>query len=65
MVLKLEDRSHIIKKMHDKINHFGKVRTFFEIKQQFFWHDKTKFVKEFVKSCDKRQLIKHIVNLKI
>ncbi len=64
MVPKLEDMSHIIEKMHNKIGHFGKARTFFEIKQWFFQHDKIDFVKEFVKACDKCQLAKQTNKLK-
>jgi hypothetical protein len=50
--------------MHHEIGHFGETRTLSEIKQQFFWHDKTNFVKEFVKACDKCQLAKDTNNLK-
>ncbi len=45
MVPKLEDRSQIIEKMHNKIGHFGEAKTLFEIKQQFFWHDRINYFK--------------------
>jgi len=64
MVPKLEDMSHIIEKMHNGIGHFGKARTFFDIKQWFFWHDRIDVVKEFVKACNKWQLGKRTNNLK-
>jgi len=53
MVPKPKDRSEIIEKMHKKIGHFGEARTLSKIKQWFLWHDRTNFVKEFVRACDK------------
>jgi hypothetical protein len=54
----------ILKKMHIEIKHFGEAKTLVEIKECFFWHDKTNFVKEFVKVCDKCQLAKQIDKMK-
>jgi hypothetical protein len=54
----------IIKMMHKEIGHFGEVKTFFEIKQQFFWHDKLDSVKKKFKACNKCQLAKQTGNLK-
>jgi len=53
MVPKPKDKSQIIKKMHNEISHFGKARNFSKIKQQFFLHDRTNFIKEFVRTYDK------------
>jgi hypothetical protein len=48
----------LIKKVHQEIGHFGEMKTLAEIKKWFFWHDRTKFVKTFVKSCEKCQMVK-------
>jgi len=53
-----------MKKMHDEIGHFGEARMFVEIKKCFFLHDRTYFVKEFVKVCDRCQLAKQTGNMK-
>ncbi len=53
MVPKLKDRSQIIKKMHNKIGHFGEGRTLSQIKQQFFQHDRTNFIKKIVNKLNK------------
>jgi hypothetical protein len=53
-----------MKKMDNEIEHFCEARTFVEIKKGFFWHDKTNFIKEFVKVCDRCQLAKQTSNMK-
>jgi hypothetical protein len=58
MVPKPKDKSQIIEKMHNEISHFGKARNFSKIKQQFFLHDRTNFIKKFVRTYDKCQLAK-------
>lgn len=57
------NRVLIIKKMDNEIWHFGEACTLCEIKQHFFWHDNTNLVKEFVKACDKCQVVRQIGNL--
>jgi len=56
MVPKPKDKILIMKKMHNEIGHCGEAKMFAEIKKQFFWHDRTDFVKEFVKVCDRCKL---------
>jgi hypothetical protein len=58
VVLKPKDRFLIVKKMHNEIGHLGEARTFDEIKNRFFWHDRTYSIKEFAKLSDKCQLAK-------
>ncbi len=58
VILKLVERKSLIKKVHQEIGHFGEMKTLAEIKKWFFWHDRTKFVKTFVKSCEKCQMVK-------
>jgi hypothetical protein len=48
--------------MHNEIGHFGEACTLSKINHLFF-HDKTNYVKEFVKTCDKCQLAKQNNNL--
>jgi hypothetical protein len=50
--------------MHNEIMHLGEARTFAEIKKRFCWHDRTYFIKEFVRMSDKCQLAKQIGNLR-
>lgn len=44
--------------MHNEIGHFGEAIMFVEVKKWFFQNDRTYFVKEFVKTCDKCQLVR-------
>jgi hypothetical protein len=43
-------------KIHEEFGDFGEMRTLGEAKKRFFWHDKTEFVKKFIKVCEKCQL---------
>jgi hypothetical protein len=53
VILRPTKRRMLIEKIHEKIGHFGEMRTLAEVKKRFFWHDKTKFVKKFIKICEK------------
>jgi hypothetical protein len=43
----------LIEKIHEEIGHFGEMWTLVEVKKRFFWHDKIKSVKKFIKICEK------------
>jgi hypothetical protein len=43
----------LIEKIHEEIGYFGEMQTFAEVKKRFFWHDRTKFVKKFIRTCEK------------
>jgi hypothetical protein len=53
-----------MKNMHNEIGHFGEARMLVEIKKWFFYHDRTHYVKEFVKVCDTCQLAKQTSNMR-
>ncbi len=42
----------LIEKIHEEIGHFGEMWTLVEVKKRFFWHDKIKSVKKFIKICE-------------
>jgi len=58
VVPKLEEDRQIIMDIHDEIGHFGEGRTLVEVKSRYFWHNKTKLVKEVVRNCKNCQLVK-------
>jgi hypothetical protein len=41
-----------------------KLDTLVEVKERFFWHDRTKSVKKFSRICEKCQLTKQSKNMK-
>jgi hypothetical protein len=48
----------LIENIHKEIGHFWEMRSLDEMKKRFFWHDRTKFVKKFIRMCEKCQLAK-------
>jgi hypothetical protein len=54
----------LIEKIHEEIGHFGEMWTLAEVKKRFFWHDKTKSIKKFIRICEKCQLAKQSRNMK-
>jgi len=62
MVPRLVKHRMLIKKIHEKIRHFGAMQTFIEIKKRFFWHDKTEAIKKFIRACEKCQLARQFGN---
>jgi hypothetical protein len=50
------EKRTIIEKIHEEIGHFGESWTLVEVKKRLFWHDRTKSIKTFVKTCNKCQL---------
>ncbi len=64
MVPKLDNICLTMKNMHNEIGHFGEARMLVEIKKWFFYHDRTHYVKEFVKVCDTCQLAKQTSNMR-
>jgi hypothetical protein len=50
------EKRTVIEKIHEEIGHFGESWTLVEVKKRFFWHDRTKSIKTFVKTCNKCQL---------
>ncbi len=64
IVLKLDNVCLTMKNMHNEIGHFGEARMLVEIKKWVFQHDRTHYVKEFVKVCDRCQLAKQTSNMR-
>jgi len=54
----------LIEKIHKEIGHFGKMRTLDEMNKRFFWHDRTEFVKKFIKMCEKCQLARQFKDMR-
>jgi hypothetical protein len=52
VVPRLAKRRMLIVKIHEEIGHFGAMRTLAEVKKRFFWHDKIKVVKKFIRACE-------------
>jgi hypothetical protein len=54
----------LTEKIHEEIGHFGEMQTLSKVKKRFFWHDKTKAIKKFIRICEKCQLAKQFRNMK-
>ncbi len=52
VVPRLAKRRMLIEKIHEQIGHFGAMQTLAEVKKRFFWHDKIKVVKKFIRACE-------------
>jgi hypothetical protein len=50
VVPRLAEHSMLIEKIHEEIGHFGAMQTFTKVKKRFFWHDRTKAVKKFIRA---------------
>jgi len=50
VVPKPEERRTMIEKIHEEIGHFGELWALEEVTKHFFWHDRTKYVKAFIKA---------------
>jgi hypothetical protein len=50
VVLRPAECKMLIEKIHE---HFGAMQTLIKVKKRFFWHDRIKVVKKFIKACEK------------
>ncbi len=64
MELRPGEQRILIEKIHEEIRHFGEMWTLAEVKKRFFWHDRTKSIKKFIKICEKCQLARQSKNMK-
>ncbi len=53
MVPRPAEHRMLIEKIHEEIEDFGAMQTLTKVKKRFFWHDKTKAVKKFIRACEK------------
>jgi hypothetical protein len=54
----------LIENIHEEIKHFGAMWTLAQIRKRFFWHDKTKVVKKFIRACEKCHLARQSKNMR-
>jgi hypothetical protein len=59
LVPKPEERTSLVKQMHEDLGHFGEQRTLAEIRRRYFWHSRTTDVKAMVRGCQQCQLVKN------
>jgi hypothetical protein len=58
LIPKPEDRVSLVRRMHEDLGHFGEKRTLIEIRQRYFWHNRTVDVKAIVRGCQQCQLVR-------
>ncbi len=58
LVPKPEGRMSLVRRMHEDLGHFGEQRTLAEIRQRYFWHNRTVDVKTVVRGCQQCQLVR-------
>jgi hypothetical protein len=59
LVPKPEERTSLVKQMHEDLGHFGEQRTLAEIRRRYFWHSRTTDVKAMVRGCQQCQLVRN------
>jgi hypothetical protein len=58
VVLQPIEQKMLIENIHEEIGHFEEMRTLVEVKMRLFWHEKTKSMNKFIRTCEKCQLTK-------
>jgi hypothetical protein len=51
VVPKPKERHVLVKNVQEEIGHFSEGKTFVEVKNRFFWHDRTKSLRMVVRQC--------------
>ncbi len=51
LVPKPKERVSLVRRMHEDLGHFGEQRTLAEIRQRYFWHNRTTDVKGVIRGC--------------
>jgi hypothetical protein len=63
-VPKPEERMSLVRQMHEDLGHFGEQRMLAEIRQRYFWHNRTEDVKTVVRRCQQCQLVRSAGNIR-
>ncbi len=61
---KPEERMSLVRQMHEDLGHFGEQRMLAEIRQRYFWHNRTEDVKTVVRRCQQCQLVRSAGNIR-